>query len=84
MNVFYRKGRTYIYTILDWTKPGRSVVVLLSSFVFVIVLHVCVSMVSVLRRRAVEHWRRRETNIAGSRAQSVQGISNEIPISDLA
>ncbi|XP_046663058.1 protein rolling stone-like [Homalodisca vitripennis] len=79
-----RKGRVYIYKIMDWQKPRATLIVIQLCIVFVLVLHISVCVFSLLRRQLAEMQRRRQAAAAESRAKTLQGATNEIPIDDLA
>uniref|UniRef100_A0A1B6LQ50 Uncharacterized protein n=1 Tax=Graphocephala atropunctata TaxID=36148 RepID=A0A1B6LQ50_9HEMI len=79
-----RKGRVFIYKIMDWREPKATLIVIQMCIVFVLLLHISVCVFSLLRRRLAELLQRRQAAAAESRARTLQGATNDIPIDDLA
>ncbi|XP_054278867.1 protein rolling stone-like [Macrosteles quadrilineatus] len=78
-----RKGRSYVYKILDWRKPVTTLVVIQCCLLLVIIVHVLVSFSCVLRCKIFQALRRREEERREDRTRNLQGATNEIPINDL-
>lgn len=55
--MFFRLGRSCVYPVLDWERPGRTTVVCVLGLSFVVAVHTAVWALQLARRRIARSLR---------------------------